>query len=124
VPGKLLGPYGILHAEYTTSCPNNANGKSLKDYFGNTGLGNQLSTHQGVSLKSAAFAFRMANRGDETKQVGVINNTNGYEASGSQLQITGSADSATDCFYRVTANIAVQTDFLVIESHHVLAYPA
>lgn len=124
VPGKLLGPYGILHAEYTTSCPNNANTKSVKDYFGNTGLGNQLSTHQSTSLKAAAFAFRMANRGDETKQIGGINNTSGYEASGSQLQITGSADSATDCFYRITANIAVETDFLVIESHHVLAYPS
>jgi hypothetical protein len=118
VPGKLLGRNGQLYLHYEFSYLNSAGTKTFELSFD----GNVLHSSARTTSSHDTFATRWRNRGSETRGDGTVNTE--ATASGAGAIIAASIDTTTDRNIVVALqDNTVGTDFIILLSMQILAYP-
>jgi len=110
IPGGLMGPSGQMMIKLVTSTPTNANAKTPKIVFGSTTIHNAAITTSLVNN----IDKDLVNRGTETKQVCTPLAMAGHGAS-STAAVYATENTKADVVLKVTGQLAVATDYLVVE---------
>jgi hypothetical protein len=121
VPGGAMGPNGALRSEFFTSQNSTAGGKLPKTFFS----GVQIFNAGVASSLSAKGSTRVRNRGSLSAQISTQLNTFGGDGvtTGNNFVFT-SINTAVDQPLTFTGNIAVATDYIVLECFTVEVLPA
>lgn len=111
VAGGMMGPNGALRFHSAWEANNNANAKTYKPFFG----GVQMDSNSITTALHASPTMSVKNRGVLTSQLYSFNTTfNAFK----------SIDTSTDKALTFTGNLAVATDYIVLEGFIVEVLPA
>ena len=110
VPGNLMGINGALESCPLWTMNNSANNKILRVRLGTT-VFSSLTQSAAATLQNIII---IRNRGVLDKQIGNHSTSFGFSVS-TAAPITGTIDTSTDQNVTFTGQLAVATDFLVLE---------
>lgn len=110
IPGGSLGPNGVLGFSLQSTYPNNANTKTIRAVFGGTVV---LVSGQTTSASQSVLR-EIANQGSQSRQVTHASGSTGSgNSTGAAIRL--SVNTSADQTFSTAHQLAVDTDFLVIE---------
>lgn len=122
IPAGAMGLNGAVESRSTWSFPNNANSKTLRLRLGGIGGTQYLNTPQTTNV-SLGDARRIRNRGAANAQVGSFASSSiGLGGSTGSL-VTSALDMTSAQDLVLTGQLAVATDFLILEGRETWLLP-
>lgn len=115
VPGGSMGPNGRVEYTWEWSIPNNVNTKSITTDFGGIGVTTGLTT-----TNVARYTTILTNRG--AQNVNYQSNVSQDGASGAGSRATTTVDTSANVTFAWRGNLAVDTDYVVIEAFSIKVF--
>lgn len=113
IPGGTLGQNGEIRTQALFTFSNNANTKTLKEYFGGVAMTNWSS---GLENKNVLLSDTIiANRGSETSQIIKQNWVTWGLAYSTMDFATSTVNTASDQLYKMTVILGSSTDSMKLE---------
>ncbi len=116
VPGGAMGANGAIREHRAFGFPNNANNKIVRVFFGGSGLSSVSGTYTTASGSTLASVTR--NRGSQSLQA-----TAPLTAS-TTASTTTTVDTSVNQNMTIVANLAVATDYIILEGYTVEVLPS
>lgn len=119
--GNLMGLNGKLRVFTKWTLTNNANVKTLRFRFGGSGIsGTALSDPQSTSQTSLHVTAEIENRNSLSSQIGGNGSVN--LTGSTNTWRTATVNTASDQLIAITAQLAVGTDSVTLESYQIVLY--
>lgn len=119
VPGGTLGTNGLLRSAHEVSVTNSAGSKTYNVKFGGT----TIATTAVTTVAQITGAARIRNRGSQAVQVFPNANTGGAQGTSASAITQAAIDTSATQNLVYSGNLAVATDFVVIEGLTVEVFP-
>lgn len=120
IPAGALGANGSIEVEAFWTGTNNANTKTLSIYLGGSALHSTTTTSNSI----AGVLARIANRNSQSSQIIPRPTATSPYGNGGTAHGTAAIDTSVDQVLKISGQLAVGTDSLVLESYLIKILPS